>query len=215
MTTKKRDASNVWRRKLMCHLRMARSGRKLMCLLRSWAILVLLIAAAARDETPATYTNPLPMPEHIADPFIFREGDTYYLYGTAAGDGLLVWTSNDLVNWRSAGTRSSGRPKRGRARDFWRRSCSSTTASTTSTSPPTTATRREGRFAASCWPKAIRRSGRFEEIKAPWFETDRPTDRRPRLPRRRRAALPLHRRPRPAAEAASASRSTSASSTRT
>ena len=39
----------------------------------------------------------------IADPFIYREEDTYYLYGTASRSGLLVWTSDDLVDWRLRG----------------------------------------------------------------------------------------------------------------
>jgi beta-xylosidase len=68
-------------------------------------VILLLIAPLAQADAPATttYTNPLPTPQRIADPFVFREGDTYYLYGTSAGDGLLVWTSSDLVNWRPRG----------------------------------------------------------------------------------------------------------------
>jgi beta-xylosidase len=59
--------------------------------------------AAFADERAAagTYRNPLDVV--AADPFVYREGDTYYLYATAAADGLLVWTSNDLVHWRRRG----------------------------------------------------------------------------------------------------------------
>ncbi len=41
----------------------------------------------------------------LADPNIFQDGDTYYLYGTSQGKlterglGFLVYTSNDLENW--------------------------------------------------------------------------------------------------------------------
>jgi hypothetical protein len=60
-------------------------------LLASLSLAPIASRADAPATQPATYTNPLPV--HVADPFIFREGDTYYLYGTAAGDGLLAWTS--------------------------------------------------------------------------------------------------------------------------
>lgn len=66
---------------------------------------------------PATYTNPLPV--ELADPFIFREGGTYYLYGTAADDGLLVWTSDDLVNWHKRGHAFQRSPETWSRRDFW------------------------------------------------------------------------------------------------
>jgi beta-xylosidase len=66
-------------------------------------------------EPATTYTNPLNVP--IADPFILREGDTYYMYGTTdyGGPGFQVFTSPDLVRWTRAafcyrpGTDSWGR----------------------------------------------------------------------------------------------------------
>src|SRR5688500_3106729 len=82
-------------------------------------VLTLLLAPLARAEAPATYTNPLPTPEQIADPFVFREGDTYYLYGTAARDGLLVWTSSDLVNWQPRGHAFKRTDDGWARRDFW------------------------------------------------------------------------------------------------
>lgn len=68
---------------------------------------VLAFSPIARAETPArpatrdTYANPLDV--LLADPFIYHEGKTYYLYATAAGDGLLVWTSENLVDWQLRG----------------------------------------------------------------------------------------------------------------
>jgi beta-xylosidase len=59
---------------------------------------LLLISSVARAAPPDTYCNPVDV--LIADPFIYHEKDTYYLYGTAAHDGLLVWTSRDLVDWQ-------------------------------------------------------------------------------------------------------------------
>ena len=65
--------------------------------------LVLASPVISQDAPPAaaTYQNPLDVVG--ADPFVYREGDTYYLYATAAEDGLLVWTSKDLVHWQKRG----------------------------------------------------------------------------------------------------------------
>src|SRR6185295_16806990 len=42
----------------------------------------------------------------FADPTIFYEKGTYYLYGTSSRNGFLVSTSTDLLNWKdSAGKR--------------------------------------------------------------------------------------------------------------
>jgi beta-xylosidase len=98
-----------------------------MCHLRSWAILlglvVVVITTPACADAPAaavvTYTNPLPVPAQIADPFVFRDGDTYYLYGTSARDGLLVWTSNDLVSWQPRGHAYQRTDQSWARRDFW------------------------------------------------------------------------------------------------
>lgn len=51
-----------------------------------------------------TYTNPLAIT--IADPFVLKEGDTYYMYGTndnAPGRGFDVYKSTNLVNWQRVG----------------------------------------------------------------------------------------------------------------
>lgn len=53
--------------------------------------------------------NPI-IPDNIADPSIYKFGDTYYLYGTTDIDeGLkgmgppVVWKSKDFVNWSFEG----------------------------------------------------------------------------------------------------------------
>src|SRR5688572_26568199 len=68
------------------------------------AVTLLLGAAhsAAAGDGVATYANPLDVV--LADPFVLRHGDTYYLYGTGeARVGFNVWTSNNLVDWRRHG----------------------------------------------------------------------------------------------------------------
>jgi len=129
----------------------------------------LLADAPPLTSQPATYQNPLDV--RIADPFIYREGDTYHLYGTEASDGLLVWTSRDLVNWTQRGyafTRTSDTWSR---RDFW---------------APELFKHREKyylHFTAMGGKERDRRKrrlvlaegdsplGPFREIKAPWFDS--------------------------------------------
>lgn len=66
-----------------------------------WALLALGAALPARGEV-ITYANPLDV--IIADPFVLRTGDTYYLYGTTdARLGFKVFTSNNLIDWRQRG----------------------------------------------------------------------------------------------------------------
>lgn len=45
------------------------------------------------------YVNPLPV--FITDPYVFRDGNNYYVYGTASS-AISVYSSLDLVNWRMA-----------------------------------------------------------------------------------------------------------------
>jgi beta-xylosidase len=123
-------------------------------------------AAAARD----TYCNPLDV--LLADPFIYREGDTYYLYGTAARDGLLVWTSHNLVDWQLRGHAFKRSKQTWSRRYFW--------------APEMF--RYRGKyylhFTAVGGDTQLRRIvlaegdsplGPFREIKAPWFDPGRST----------------------------------------
>jgi beta-xylosidase len=58
-------------------------------------------AAPALSAPPNTYTNPLQF--NVADPFVLRYGDMYYLSGTSADDGFKMWSSYDLVHWMPHG----------------------------------------------------------------------------------------------------------------
>ena len=72
-------------------------------LLRAVLFCSLLASGAfpARGEV-TTYANPLDV--IIADPFVLRHGDTYYLYGTTdARQGFRVFTSSNLIDWRQRG----------------------------------------------------------------------------------------------------------------
>ena len=142
-----------------------------MTLARAIALPVVFWAfvSLARADAPATYTNPLPTPERIADPFVFRENATYYLYGTSARDGLLVWTSTDLVNWQPRGHALERTGDGWARRDFW---------------APELFKHRDKyylHFTANHGDRAkpVRRLvlaegesplGPFREVKAPWFE---------------------------------------------
>ena len=35
----------------------------------------------------------------LADPFVFYEDGTYYAYGTYSNDGIVVFTSQNLIEW--------------------------------------------------------------------------------------------------------------------
>ncbi|SEM64557.1 Glycosyl hydrolases family 43 [Mucilaginibacter gossypiicola] len=46
-----------------------------------------------------TYAQTGKEPISLADPTIFLDGGTYYLYGTGRADGFAVYTSTDLKSW--------------------------------------------------------------------------------------------------------------------
>jgi beta-xylosidase len=134
-------------------------------------LLVILLAVAAPSFAQDTFCNPIDV--LLADPFIYHEGKTYYLYGTAATDGLLVWTSDDLLHWQLRG-HAYQRTKDGWARnDFW--------------APELF--KHEGKYylhftARGGEDNEQRRIvlaqgdsplGPFHEFKAPWFATERNT----------------------------------------
>jgi beta-xylosidase len=64
------------------------------------------LGASGTASAQRTYRNPFE-DVHVGDPFIYRVGQTYYLYGTAddAADiqGIPLWTSRDLVHWERRG----------------------------------------------------------------------------------------------------------------
>lgn len=74
-----------------------------------WVVNTILPAdKLSRDADPAGafYTNPLDV--KIADPFILQEDGQYFLYGTSSfppdtNRGIPVFSSKDLVSWRSLG----------------------------------------------------------------------------------------------------------------
>lgn len=39
----------------------------------------------------------------IGDPFILKDGDTYYMYATSAPDGFKYFTSKNLTDWTKGG----------------------------------------------------------------------------------------------------------------
>ena len=141
--------------------------------------LVLLLASASCAAAPttaptsqsATYQNPLNV--SVADPFIFREGDTYYLYGTEAGDGLFVWTSRDLVNWTNRGHAFQRTNATWSRRDFWApelfKHRDKYYLHFTALGGGKERDRRTRRVVLAEGDSPL---GPFREIKAPWFDVD-------------------------------------------
>ena len=80
-------------------------------------ILGSFIACSGDDKSQPDPVEPIePVSENIylADPTIYFENGTYYLYGTSQGDlknrgnGYLVFTSDDLMNWEGPSGNLSG-----------------------------------------------------------------------------------------------------------
>lgn len=63
-----------------------------------WGMWGAQVAAAGLME--ATYRNPLPGLEGLADPFVLVDGGRYLLYATANGRAYPVFESTDLVRWQ-------------------------------------------------------------------------------------------------------------------
>jgi xylan 1,4-beta-xylosidase len=68
--------------------------------------LVLSVAGAAVAEEAAakTYKNPLLTEHSPADPHVIRFEGKYYLYPTSHGRGYDAYVSDNLVDWKNAGT---------------------------------------------------------------------------------------------------------------
>ena len=63
-----------------------------------YAMLETLHQATYKDRF---YRNPQAL-SGIGDPFILKEGDTYYCYATAGSSGFYMWKTKDLSDWGSA-----------------------------------------------------------------------------------------------------------------
>jgi len=64
-------------------------------------IIFTTITSLAKENSIENYSNPIDV--LVADPFVYHENDTYYLYGTSASEGFKVYISKDLVNWQYKG----------------------------------------------------------------------------------------------------------------
>ena len=64
----------------------------------SLIVMYSMISVVWADVKVPTYCN-ADMKLYIADPFILKHANVYYLYGTSSNKGFLVYTSTDLVHW--------------------------------------------------------------------------------------------------------------------
>lgn len=65
--------------------------------------LTYFLSAQDNPGDPGSYINPVGDSLIIADPSVIFHKQTYYLYGTSAGDGFLCWSSDNLVDWTPLG----------------------------------------------------------------------------------------------------------------
>ncbi len=74
-----------------------------------------------KDKVTLTYSNPLSV--QFGDPYILLASDgRYYMYGTGAGavDGFCVYSSDDLISWKSEGQVYHGNtPQSWAVANFW------------------------------------------------------------------------------------------------
>ncbi len=54
------------------------------------------------DNKDLSYSNPLNI-NYIGDPFVLSTNGKYYCFPTSATNGFNVWSSDDLVDWKSEG----------------------------------------------------------------------------------------------------------------
>lgn len=91
--------------------------------------LLCFFICCSQEKENTKITKPKTSPILLADPTIFYDNGTYYLYGTTSGEtplngeGFLVYTSGDLKNWKGpAGTQNGLVLKKGDAfgtKGFW------------------------------------------------------------------------------------------------
>ncbi|MGV3764106.1 glycoside hydrolase family 43 protein [Parapedobacter sp.] len=62
---------------------------------------VLASSSVVTGEWPSVSPNPVETNVFLGDPFILLHDDTYYAYGTYAGDGIAVYVSQDLLTWEA------------------------------------------------------------------------------------------------------------------
>jgi beta-xylosidase len=63
------------------------------------SILLLCLIVSCRQSTQEQATEDSAEGLFLADPTIFLDNGTYYLYGTNSPEGFLVYTSGDLIHW--------------------------------------------------------------------------------------------------------------------
>lgn len=75
--------------------------------------LAFLSPVLAQKPGVSTYNNPLKVA--FGDPYVLKDGDTYYMYGTGGGakKGFSMYSSKDLEDWKDEGQVYFGNNKNG------------------------------------------------------------------------------------------------------
>lgn len=86
-------------------------------------ILVSLLITSCNDKSSTTQKeepdNTLKQPVALADPFIMLYDNIYYAYGTNDENGILVYTSDDLISWEKQATLALHKDNSWGDRWFW------------------------------------------------------------------------------------------------
>lgn len=87
-------------------------------------MLFLLAGCGGQEKASSgvTYQNPIGTMTDIGDPYVLKDGDTYYMYATSIPHlGFMVWESKNLVDWEEAGIAYDHREQNEQwaINDFW------------------------------------------------------------------------------------------------
>lgn len=81
--------------------------------------LMLILGISSCNNVVKEKVISLNNPIHYGDPFIMLYDTTYYAYGTNAKNGIEVYTSNDLINWKISPNLALSKENSWADRWFW------------------------------------------------------------------------------------------------
>ena len=82
-------------------------------------VIIILFSGTAQSQEADHYINPVGDTIFVADPYIIQYNDSYFLYGTSAGDGFKAWKSENLIDWSALGYVFRRKQGSWATRSFW------------------------------------------------------------------------------------------------
>ena len=82
-------------------------------------VIIILFSGTTQSQEADQYINPVGDTIFVADPYILQYNDSYFLYGTTAGDGFKAWKSENLIDWSALGYVFRRKQESWATRSFW------------------------------------------------------------------------------------------------